>query len=118
MSEINNIPKLSGKVEKIQTSFKGQTDKTAVPEEVIEEKCDAACCEIPNSSGVIGRSQVGKPDSVASDLEAFFKDPEAVKRAVDFSEAAEDVLTAQGSEHPYEESSVLMGAYNKELQPQ
>lgn len=117
MSEINNISKLSGKVEKIQASFKGQTEKTPAPDEILEEKCEAPNCDIPQASGILGKSMVRKPDSVASDVEAFLKNPDAVKSAVDFSDTAYDALMAQGVEHPYENSALLMGAYGKEFQP-
>lgn len=119
MSEINNIPKMSGKVEKLQASFKGQVDKSIEPAEIMEEeKYTASNCELPKASGILGRSQVGKPDTVSSDVDAFLRNPAAVAQAVDFSDAAYADLVSKGAQHPYEDSVLLMDAYKEEFLPE
>ncbi|MBQ2611602.1 hypothetical protein IJF81_04340 [bacterium] len=65
-------------------------------------------------SEVLGRSQVAK-DNIENDMKILLENPDVVENSNKFYDMAEEVLRANGDEHPAENAAVLTEAFRKEF---
>lgn len=113
MSEINNLPPQSrGKIEA----------KPTIQAKPLEEDlsckgsiCDCPKCDIKPGLGVLGQSQVKRPENVATDTEFFMKNPEIVAICDEYFEKTLEKLTADKDPQAYENACVLTDAFAKEF---
>ena len=113
MSEINNLPKYNGKIEKqLPVQPKAAEIPVCNDEECIE--CNEKTNVIPDL-GVLGQSQVKKPDNLNADLEFLTKNPELVEISDKYFETTLARLEKEGDPNAYENACLLQSAFAKEL---
>ena len=72
--------------------------------------------ELPPDTGILGKSQVVKPDSIQSDIDFCLKQsPEFLQKCDTFFESALDKLSASGEDFAYEKACVLAKEFANEV---
>lgn len=111
MSEINNLPANIGKIEPSAVQ-----NKQPRAEECAEHsKGECPKCDINRGEGVIGQSQVKKPENIATDVEFMKKHPELVKLSDEVFENTLQAEIAKGNPNAYEDACIISNGFVKEL---
>ncbi len=113
MSEINNLPQYSGKIDQ----------KINIQPKVVEEPAHKEEDPVVNTNasnvlpdlGVVGKSQVKQADSISNDLNFLTKNPELVEIADKYFDKTLEKLEKEGDPHAYEHACLLSAAFAKEL---
>lgn len=72
--------------------------------------------ELPADTGILGKSQVAKPDNIQSDIDFCLKQtPAFLKKCDMFFENTFDKLSASGDEFAYEKACVLAKEFANEF---
>ena len=107
MNEINNnihIVWISSNLNK--------STETKVQKEVSNEPVR----ELPADTGILGKSQVAKPDNIQSDIDFCLKEsPEFLQKCDNFFEKALDNLSQSGDDFAYEKACVLAKEFANEF---
>ena len=115
MTDINNLPNIGGKIEKIQPKpVKIQEECTCADEAI----CDCPKSDIKAGEGVIGQSQVKRPESILTDIEFCMKHPELVEKSDIFFELALEDLISKNDPDAYEKACTLTDSFARELAQQ
>lgn len=115
MTDINNLPNIGGKIEKIQPK------PVKAPEECVcadETVCDCPKSDIKAGEGVIGQSQVKRPENILTDIEFCTKHPELVEKCDTYFDIILSDLIAKNDPNAYENACLLTDAFAKEFTQQ
>jgi len=108
MNEINNS--FSAKIANIANNSiknQGNTGSNSVSENQINEIQD---------NGLIGKSQVSRPDNINSDIDFCMKaSPEFLQKCDSFFDGAYNAFTARGEENAYVKACVLSKEFANEF---
>lgn len=109
MNEINNnIPHI------INKNISSNSNKQIQPQTNIDNSSKAQ--DIVSDTGVLGKSQVSKPDNIQSDIDFCLKQsPEFLARCDEFFEKSFNQILAQGDEFAYEKACVLSKEFANEF---
>lgn len=107
MNEINNNIHIVSISSNLNKAADVQPQKEVAKEQI---------CELPPDTGILGKSQVSKPDSVQTDIDFCLKQsPEFLQKCDTFFEKALDRLSASGEESAYEKACVLAKEFANEF---
>ncbi len=113
MSEINNIPKISGDTSKHTDKVSQEKVTNNSPSfEGKQEKCNTNQ-KLPQSAEVAGRSLV-KGDNLENDIKFALANPQAINAANDFFEISFGQLLKEGHPNAYEEACAQTDAFINE----
>ena len=107
MNEINN------NIPRIIQNISSNSNKTQ-PQPIIEQEVQTR--EVVADTGVLGKSQVAKPDNIQSDIDFCLKQsPEFLAKCDTFFEQSFNQILASGDEFAYEKACVLTKEFANEF---
>lgn len=108
MNEINN------NIPHIITNIQANSNKNS--EELPKITNDSAARDVVPDTGVLGKSQVSKPDNIQSDIDFCLKQsPEFLEKCDKFFDNAFSSLTASEDDFAYEKACVLAKEFANEF---
>ena len=107
MNEINN-----NNISRIITNISSNSNKTVQPKQInnVQEH------DVIADTGVLGKSQVAKPDNIQSDIDFCMKNsPEFLEKCDKFFDNAFETLLASNDDFAYEKACVLSKEFANEF---
>ena len=119
MREIDNNDLIFRKVD--TANIEGQKSPDSVPTENAKEIQVNGTSDLSLApEAVIGRSQVqmtgaSRTDNLEADMDMILKNPDGVKKAVDFFDIAYDKLKASGTDNAYEKAAAMTNIFKEDM---
>lgn len=99
----------------VPPSIEQKSAEKSEPQFCAEEKNARAVNDLSNQTEILGRSQIGKTDNLASDVAFGMQNHQAVERADNFFDIAYAQLVKENDPNAYEKASSMASIYAREL---